>query len=98
MHCTKLLSKVCVEQHLETLVYVCDKANTYYNTHSSLIISVSTGAQYFAAVTVLNTYNVHDLNSLDTYSSCTVHEQDSVVARHERTNYTHAIACMQYST
>ena len=97
MHCTKLLSKVCVEQHLETLVYVCDKA--YYNTHSPLIVSASTGTQYFAAVTVLNTYNVHDLNnSLDTYSSFTVHEQDSVVARHERTNYTHAIACMQYST
>ena len=26
------------------------------------------------AVSVLNTYSVHDLNGLDTYNSCTVHE------------------------
>ena len=37
-----------------------------------------------AAVSVLNTYVVHDLNSLDAYTSCTVHKQDSVVAMHER--------------
>ena len=27
--CIKLLSKVCVEQHLEALVYVCDEAHIY---------------------------------------------------------------------
>ena len=27
--CIKLLSKVCVEQRLETLVYACDKAHIY---------------------------------------------------------------------
>ena len=47
-----------------------------------------------AAVSVLNMYVVHYLNGLDAFTLCTVHEQDSVVARHERTNYTHAIACI----
>ena len=41
-----------------------------------------------AAVSVLNTYIIHDdqlcLNGLDTYALCTVHEQDSVVAKHKR--------------
>ena len=50
-----------------------------------------------AAVSVLNMYAVRDLNSLDAYTLCTVHEQDSVVARNERTKYTHAIARMIYS-
>ena len=29
-------------------------------------------------------YAVHDFNDLDAYTLCTVHEQDSVVARDER--------------
>ena len=28
-HCTKCLSKVCVKQGLEALVYVCDEAHIY---------------------------------------------------------------------
>ena len=74
--CTKLLSKVYIEQHLEVLVYVCDEAHIYYDTHSPLTIGTSTGTRYFAAVAVLTTYVVHDMNSLDTHISCTVHEQD----------------------
>ena len=50
-----------------------------------------------AAVSVLNIHIVHDLNSLGAYAACTVHEQNSMVARHERTNYTHAVACVLYS-
>ena len=46
-----------------------------------------------AAVSILNTYIANDLNGLDTYTLCTVHEHDSVVASHERTNYTRDIAC-----
>ena len=46
------------------------------------------------AVSVLNMYIVHDLNGLDANTSCTVHEQDSVVARHEKRNYMHAITCV----
>ena len=68
------------------------------HTHSPLIISISTGTQYFASVAVINTSVVHDLNNLDAYTLCIEYEQDSVVARHERTNYTHAIVCMLYST
>ena len=47
-----------------------------------------------AAMSVLNTYVVHDLNSLDAYTLHTVHEQDSVVARYERTSYVHAWYCL----
>ena len=54
MRCTKLLSKVYVEQNLEALVYFCDKTDIYYDTHSPLISS-STVTRYFAAVAVLNT-------------------------------------------
>ena len=44
-----------------------------------------------AAVSVLNMYVVHDLNGLNAYTtSCTVLEQDSVVVRHENTNYMRA--------
>ena len=64
--------------------------------HSPLL-STSAGTQYFAAVVVLNTYIFHDLNSLDAYTLCTVHEQDSVVARHQRKGYMCAIACMLYN-
>ena len=46
---------------------------------------------------VLNMYIVHNLNGLDAYTLCTVDEQDSVVARHKRTNYMQAIACVLYS-
>ena len=35
----------------------------------------------------VSAYIIHDLNSLDAYTLCTVHKQDSVVARHKRTNY-----------
>ena len=63
-------------------------------THTQLIISANTGTRYFAAVAVLNTYVVHDLNNLDAYSLRTVHKQDSMVVRHNRINYMHAIlAC-----
>ena len=58
----------------------------------------STGTQYFAAVAVLNTHAVHDLTGLDAYTLRTVHVQDSVMARHERKNYVHAIAHVLYST
>ena len=55
-----------------------------------------------AAVSILNTYVVNDdqlyLNSLDIYALCIVHEQNSVVVRHERTNHTCVIACVLYST
>ena len=44
------------------------------------------------AVSVLKMYIVHDLNSLDAYTLCIVHEQDVVVVRHKRTNYKCAIA------
>ena len=37
------------------------------------------------------------LNHLDAYTLCTVHEWDPVVARHEKTYYTHAVSCMLYS-
>ena len=47
---------------------------------------------------ILNTNTVHDLNGLDAYTLLTMHEDDSVVARHERTNYTFVIAHMLYST
>ena len=47
---------------------------------------------------VLNMYVVRDLNGLDAYTSCTEHEQDSVVVRHERTNHTIVTASVPYST
>ena len=68
------------------------------HTHSPLITSINTGTQYFMSVAVINTSVVHDLNNLDAYTLCIEYEQDSVVTRHERTNYMHAIACMLYST
>ena len=98
MHCIKLLSKVYMSQVTCCGSYLCcGKAHTYYDTHSPLIISASAGTRYFAAVAALSTCIVHHLNGLDTYTSCTVHEQDSVVARHEKTNYIRAISCMLYS-
>ena len=53
-----------------------------------------------AAVFVSNTYNMlfMMMNSLDAYTLCTVHEQDSVVVRPKRTNYMHAIAHVLYNT
>ena len=55
-----------------------------------------------ASVSVLNIYmHFHDdqvyLNSLDVYTLYTVHWQDSVVVRHMRTNYMHAIVCTLYN-
>ena len=52
--------------------------------YSPLIISNSPETRYLVAVAILNTYIVHDLNSLDAYTLHTVHEQDSMVVRHER--------------
>ena len=52
----------------------------------------------FAAVYILNTCVVHDLNGLDAYTLCTVHEHDSMVARHKKKNYTCAIAPVLYNT
>ena len=53
-----------------------------------------------AVVSVLNTYIAHEdqlyLNGFDIL--CTVHEQDSVVVRLERTSYLCAIACILCST
>ena len=44
-------------------------------------------------------YVVHDLNSMDVNMYfVTMHEQDSVLARHKRTNYTPAIAHVLYRT
>ena len=40
----------------------------------------------FAVVFIFYLYVVHDLNCLGAYTSQTVDEQDSVVARHNRTN------------
>ena len=40
-----------------------------------------------AAVSVSDIYVFHNLNSLDVYTLCIVHEQHSVVARHKRVNY-----------
>ena len=49
----------------------------------------------------LNAYIVNDdqlyLNGLDVYTLCTVHEQDLLVVRNERTNYTCAIVGVLYS-
>ena len=46
-----------------------------------------------AAMSVLHV--IHDdqlyLNGLDAYTLCAVHEQNSVVARHKRTNHTCAV-------
>ena len=50
-----------------------------------------------AAMSIFNMYVVHNFNGLDVYTSCIVHEQNSVVARDDRTNYTHAIARMLYT-
>ena len=47
-----------------------------------------------AAVSISNMYVLHDLNNSDPYTSCSMYEQDSVVARHERTNYMCTIACV----
>ena len=62
------------------------------------MISASAGSRYLAVVAVLNTCIVHDLNGLDTYTLYTEHQQDLVVARYKRTNYTSANACKLYST
>ena len=55
-----------------------------------------------AAVSILKTYVVNNdqqyLNSLDVYALCIVHEQNSFMVRHERTNYACVIAFVPYST
>ena len=68
---------------------------SHYNTDPYKLTSA--GNQYFAPVAVLNIYALHDLNGLDAYSSCSVYEQDSVVAKHKKENYVHAIAYVVYS-
>ena len=70
--------------------------------HSPLIVSaVLEPNTTTAAVSALNMYIVNDdqlyLNSLDAYTSCIVHKQDSVVGRHKIKIYTRAIARMLYS-
>ena len=54
-------------------------------------------SQWWCLLLVVSAY-VHYLNSLDTYTLCTVYVQHSVIVGHKRTNYMHAIACMPYST
>ena len=57
--------------------------------------------RYFVAMAILNMYAVHNSNGLDAYTLYTVHEQDSVVARHEKTHYVYACYCLcaiQYIT
>ena len=78
---------------VETILSMC-----YIRTHSPLIISTNAGIRCFAVVAILNTYVVHDLNSLDAYTLCTVHEHNSVVARLERINCICAIAYVLCST
>ena len=39
---------------------------------------------------------VHDLNGLDAYTLCTVHEHDLVVARNESKNYMHTNVIRAY--
>ena len=67
------------------------------HTHSLLIISVNTRTRYLLLY-LLNKYVVNDLNGLVPYTLCTVLEYGSVVVRHKKTNYTHAIAYVIYST
>ena len=68
---------------------------TYYLTPEILqLLANHRWDPIHAAVSILNTYVVLDLNGLDAYTLCTLHEQDSVVARHEKINYT----CDVYST
>ena len=90
-------TKCCMWHHCpkitKTILSTC-----YINTHH---LQWQSWDLILAAVSVLNMYIVHDdqlyLNDLDTYTLCTVHVQDSVVVRHERTNYMHGIAHMLYS-
>ena len=60
-------------------------------TTLSMCYTTNNKCQYWdpilASASVLNTYIAHDLNGLDAYTSCAVHEQYSVVARNERINY-----------
>ena len=79
---TCALSKVYVKQHLEALCLFL-WWGSHYNT-DSLLIRNSAGSRYFVAVAILNMYSVHDLNGLNIYTLRTVHEQDSLVARHKR--------------
>ena len=50
--------------------------------------SASAETQYLYYV---NRYIVYNLNALDTYTSYTVYEQDSLMASHKRMNYTCAM-------
>ena len=68
---------------LSSCLFLC--WGSHYDTNSPLITTrIATG--YFATVAILNSYTVHDLNGLDAYTLYTVHEQDLVVVRHERTS------------
>ena len=59
----------------------------YIHLYSLLAIKLTINNKHqrwyliFASVSILNMYVVHDLNSLNAYTSCTVHEQDSIVPR-----------------
>ena len=94
----QLLANQMLYMYATTVLNDRNYSEHVLHTHSPLIISINTGTQYFAAEAVLNMSAVNDLNKLDIYTLCIEYEQDSVVVRHERTNYTHAIACMLYST
>ena len=65
VHCTQLLSKVYIEHHLEALVYFVFRLTLRYrlttNKHQHW-------DRQFAAVAILNTYTVHDLNGLNGYT------------------------------
>ena len=83
MHCTKLWSKVYVEQCLETLVY--------FMTRLTLRCRVTTNKHHRWDLNTLllwlywmGMYFVHEMNSLDAYTLHIVREQDLVVAKHDR--------------
>ena len=90
---TKIQSNIAIWQ------YIAIHSNAICNMALIHIVSplIHSLYQYWdlilAAVSVLNMYIVHDLNSLDTYTLCTVHEQHSLVTRHGRQT-THVLLLM----
>ena len=74
-------------------VLLLSKNDGNYSEHMHAMYTLTTNIQckrwdsILAAVSISNMYVVHNLNCLDTYTSCTVHVEDSVVVRHKRTNY-----------
>ena len=70
------------------MCYYCPKIIETFWAHTVYTYKCQRWDPILAALPVLNTYIIHDdqlfLNGLDTYVLCTVHEQDSVVAKHKR--------------